>query len=271
MQVVARATGCEDRRRGARRRGSVRARPRPHREREAAPVAVRRCTLLALGDRPGARSSSPSSAGSSAASARPATTASTSRSRRPRPSRARADAARAGWRGRLVRVHRDALRPDPARRLQGRRPSTTERSIWGGLRTEQLADLEISRGSTMASSTTVGALGRRASSTACSTDGAERLSEFREEIEDDRAAMSERFTALQGATSSAEVANRALVRSSGSSRSSLALAVFAVAGALLFFARDRRLAARLPALERRRPARRSASARRERRARCSAR
>ena len=47
-----------------------------------------------------------------------ATTASTSRSRRRTPSpRSSRSLAAAGWRGGLVRVHRDALRPDPARRL----------------------------------------------------------------------------------------------------------------------------------------------------------
>ena len=48
------------------------------------------------------------------------TTASTSRSRRRTPARARAHAAAAGWRGGLVRVHGDALRPRPPRRLPRR-------------------------------------------------------------------------------------------------------------------------------------------------------
>ena len=59
--------------------------------------------------------------------------------------RARPDAASAGRRGRVVRVHGDALRPDPARRLHGD-AATTERKIWGGLRTQTVSDLELSAG-----------------------------------------------------------------------------------------------------------------------------
>ena len=48
---------------------------------------------------------------------------------------ARPDAPAPGWRGRLVRVHGDAVRPHPTRRLQGRARRRPSGPIWGGLRT----------------------------------------------------------------------------------------------------------------------------------------
>ena len=117
---VRRATAlAADRRRGACRRGRVRARPRPDRRRARPPPAAR-SDLLALGLAPGARVRRRVYwlYGRELESA---TTASTSRSRPPtlKPAlvptlaRARADTRR------LVRVHGHALRPDPARALQG--------------------------------------------------------------------------------------------------------------------------------------------------------
>ena len=52
---------------------------------------------------------------------------------------------RAGRHARFARVHGDALRPDPAGRYRSS-PVTTERKIWGGLKTQQVADLELSLG-----------------------------------------------------------------------------------------------------------------------------
>ena len=74
-----------------------------------------------------------------------ATTASTSRSRRPKPRRR---SCRGSWperHARLARVHGDTVRPDPARALQdGAGDDRTK--IWGGLKTQQVADLELTLG-----------------------------------------------------------------------------------------------------------------------------
>ena len=58
---------------------------------------------------------------------------------------ARPDAAPPGRRGRLVRVHGDAVRPDPPRHL--RVEARDDRAeVWAGLRTERVSDLELSAG-----------------------------------------------------------------------------------------------------------------------------
>ena len=108
-----------DRGRGAGRRRPVRARCRPHREREAASTALRpvraparraprprrrRRRLLAVRPRAADR-------------LRPRVRAGAPDGHAPG---ARADAPAAGRRGRLVRVHGDPVRPDPARRLPRR-------------------------------------------------------------------------------------------------------------------------------------------------------
>ena len=71
-------------------------------------------------------------------------------------------------------------------------PTTTERSVWGGLRSEQVNDLELSAGEAPDT------LKPWEKSVAKVVDevldgGSERLSRFREEIEDEREAMSKRF------------------------------------------------------------------------------
>ena len=86
---------------------------------------------------------------------------------------------RQGGEAGLVRVHRDAVRPHPPRALHGAGHVTTERSIWGGLRTEQIADLESRRGRRRRAD----APGRRRSPRVVDdvlADGPERLSRFRE-------------------------------------------------------------------------------------------
>ena len=112
-------------------------------------------------------------------------------------------------------------------------PVTTERKIWGGLRSESVADLELSAGNkeeqlkpweNAVSHVVDGVIG----------DGSERLSRFREKIEDDRESMSKRFTAFK-ANVSTEVGNRRWFLSRGALPLALALLVFAAIGALVFY------------------------------------
>src|SRR4029078_11183639 len=72
------------------------------------------------------------------------------------------------------------------------KPVTTERSVWAGLRTEQVADLEISAGETQS----LRAWGREGEKVGDGVleGGAVRLSDFRDRIKADRTAMSGRFT-----------------------------------------------------------------------------
>ena len=73
---------------------------------------------------------------------------------------------------------------------------TTERKIWGGLKTQQISDLELSLGDVEAP---VEAFEAPVAQVVDSivVDGPERLSRFRDRIEDDRTGNSERFTFLQ--------------------------------------------------------------------------
>ena len=90
---------------------------RADRQREAAPVALRALPAPARhGPRVSRRRrlSSGSTGASSKTRLRPRVRAGAADGD---GARARPDAAAPGWRGRLVRVHRDALRPDPPRRL----------------------------------------------------------------------------------------------------------------------------------------------------------
>ncbi len=112
-------------------------------------------------------------------------------------------------------------------------PVTTERKTWGGLRSESVSDLELSAGDkgealkpweNAVSHVVDGVIG----------DGSERLSRFREKIEDERESMSKRFTAFK-ANVSTEVGNRRWFLSRGALPLALALLVFAGIGALLFY------------------------------------
>ena len=111
-------------------------------------------------------------------------------------------------------------------------PVTTERSIWGGLRKESVADLELSRGKrdeqltpweTAVTSVVDGVVG----------DGSERLSRFRERIEDDRESMSKHFTAFKGSVST-EIGNQKWFLSIGVLPLVVALLVFVGIAALCF-------------------------------------
>ena len=65
-------------------------------------------------------------------------------------------------------------------------------------------------------------------------DGPQRLSKFREEIEDDRESMSKHFTAFKANVSTA-IGNRQWFLSLGALPLGVALAVFVAIGALLFY------------------------------------
>ncbi len=75
---------------------------------------------------------------------------------------------------------------------------TTERKIWGGLKTQQVADLELSLGDVEAP---VEAFEAPVAQVVDSilAEGPERLSRFRDRIEDDRTGNSERFTSFKSA------------------------------------------------------------------------
>ena len=106
------------------------------------------------------------SSGSSGASAAPATTASTSRSRRPTRSRrsSRRSLRQGGEAGsfEFTATLFDLIR----RGVYTSKPVTTERKIWGGLRTERVSDLELSAGKSE-SLRLRGSARSRTSSTAC--------------------------------------------------------------------------------------------------------
>ena len=77
-------------------------------------------------------------------------------------------------------------------------PVTTERKIWGGLKTQQVADLELSLGDTESPVEAFEAPVAQVVD-AILADGPERLSLFRDRIEEDRTANSERFTSFKSA------------------------------------------------------------------------
>jgi uncharacterized membrane protein len=91
-------------------------------------------------------------------------------------------------------------------------PATTERSIWAGIRTERISDLELSAGKP------VDLTPWERSVTTVVDDvldgGTVRLSEFREKIEDERTEMAPRFDAFKGAVSN-EIGGRRWFRSLG--------------------------------------------------------
>ena len=158
---------AEDHRRGAGGRRRLRPRPRADRRCDRAPVAHRADPARARDDprlrgrsrrllavRPRARHRLRPRVRAGAADGDAA--------------RARPHAAAAGWRGRLVRVHGDALRSRSAAASTSAEPTTTERSIWGGLRKERVHDLQLSAGARGRRSRP-GRRRSRASSTTCST------------------------------------------------------------------------------------------------------
>ena len=109
---------------------------------------------------------------------------------------------------------------------------TTERSIWAGLRTERVSDLELSKGEPVELTTWEKSVDSVVNNVL--DGGKRRLSEFREEIEGERTAMAPRFEAFKAAASG-EVANLGWFRSIGLVPLVVAMIVFAAIGALLAF------------------------------------
>ena len=118
-------------------------------------------------------------------------------------------------------------------------PVTTERKVWGGLRSEQVADLQLSLGDVEAPVEAFEAPVARVAD-AILAGGPERLSEFRERIEADREANSERFDDFKSAVGSA-VSARGWFRSDGLVTLVGGLLLFGLLGALLLFLGLRRL------------------------------
>ena len=72
-------------------------------------------------------------------------------------------------------------------------PVTTERKVWGGLRHEDVADLQVTAGDATLELTDFEGPVAEVVDSVVAAEG-ERLSEFRDEIEADRTGNSERFT-----------------------------------------------------------------------------
>jgi uncharacterized membrane protein len=110
-------------------------------------------------------------------------------------------------------------------------PVTTERKIWAGLRTQQVADLELSLDDVEAPVETFEA---PVASVVDSLlhDGPEQLSRFRDRIEDDRTKNSERFTDFKSAVGTAV---RPWFRNDGLKLLIPTLVAFAALGALLLW------------------------------------
>ena len=112
-------------------------------------------------------------------------------------------------------------------------PVTTERKTWGGLRSENVSDLELGEGKEDEKLTPwENAVARVVKGVIA--DGPERLSNFRERIEDDRTAMSKHFTSFK-ANVGTEVGNRKWFISRGAVPLALALVLFVAVAALLIF------------------------------------
>ena len=111
-------------------------------------------------------------------------------------------------------------------------PTTTERPIWAGLRSETISDLELSAGEDRE----LRSWERDVANVVDDVlDGdSERLSRFRDEIEDERETMHGRFTSFKESVS-AEVGRLSWFRSTGAIPLVLGVVLFALAGGLLVF------------------------------------
>ena len=110
--------------------------------------------------------------------------------------------------------------------------TTTERSIWAGLRHETVSDLEISKGAD-------GPQRAWERDVANVVDGvleggSERLSRFRDRIEDELESMSKRFTSFKEHVAD-EAGSRAWFRNAGAIPLVAAVVLFALAGGVLIF------------------------------------
>ena len=109
-------------------------------------------------------------------------------------------------------------------------PVTTERKIWGGLKTQQVADLELSLGDVEAPVEAFEAPVAQVVD-AILAEGPERLSLFRDRIEEDRKGNSERFTAFKSAVGT-EISGRKWFSNTGLVALLAGAGVLAVAGGL---------------------------------------
>jgi hypothetical protein len=109
---------------------------------------------------------------------------------------------------------------------------TTERSLWGGLRHEKIADLEISRGENLELAAYEERVARVIDGVLAT--GPERLSRFRERIGEDREENSERFEEFRKAVADA-IRARGWFTSPGLPTLIVAGVVFAAAGAILLW------------------------------------
>ena len=146
--------------------------------------------------------------------------------------RARSDALASGRRGRLVRVHGDAVRPRPPRRLQGRADDDREAHL-GRAALSRRSPTSSSRPARIASCAR-GSATWPTSSTACSTAAASgsRASATRSRTSASRCTVASRRSRARSPT------RRSASRGSDRrerSRSCVAVVLFAVAGGLLVF------------------------------------
>ena len=111
-------------------------------------------------------------------------------------------------------------------------PTTTERPIWGGLRSETVSDLQLSAGAAQ----DLRPWERDVADVVDAVlDGSsERLSRFRDHIEDDRESMHPRFTAFKEAVGR-EIRRRHWFWSIGAVPLITAAVLFVVAGGVLVF------------------------------------
>ena len=111
-------------------------------------------------------------------------------------------------------------------------PTTSERSIWAGLRSETVADLELSPGE----SAELRGWERDVANVVDGVldGGTERLSHFRDRIEDERTSMHSRFTSFKEAVAD-EAGRRSWFRSVGAIPLVVAIVLFALAGAALVY------------------------------------
>ncbi|MBA3383548.1 MAG: DUF2207 domain-containing protein, partial [Actinobacteria bacterium] len=112
-------------------------------------------------------------------------------------------------------------------------PVTTERKIWGGLKTQQVSDLELSLADAEAPVEAFEApVGQVVD--AILAEAPERLSRFRDRIEEDRTANSARFTEFKSAVAT-EISGRKWFSNRGLAALLGGAAVLAVAGGLTLF------------------------------------
>ena len=114
---------------------------------------------------------------------------------------------------------------------------TTERSVWGGLRHEEIADLELSQGKELDLTPYEAEVANVVDDVL--SDGPERLSRFRDRIEDDRTSNAQRFKDFKEAVGK-EVGSRNWFTNAGLIPLIGAVVVFGVLGWILFAMGQRR-------------------------------